>query len=86
MPLYVGCLAGIAEIDYGVAMSMLLRHITRYVTQKIASDPQAKEKAIKVAHGVVDEAKQIAKQEDRAYAAGRAVRRAFDKLLSDRRD
>ena len=65
-------------------MSMLLRRIARYVTQKVASDPDAKEKAIKLAHDVVDEAKQIAKEDDRAYAAGRAVRRAFNKLLSGR--
>ena len=65
-------------------MSMLLRQIARYVAEKVASDPEAKEKAIKVAHDVVDEAKQIAKQDDRAYAAGRACRRALDKMLSDR--
>lgn len=65
-------------------MSILLRKIARYVAQKAASDPQAREKAAKVARGVVEEAKQIAKEEDRAYAAGRAFRRAFDKLQSGR--
>ena len=78
------CLAEIAPISYHIDMSMMLRQIARYVTQKAASDPEAKEKAIKAAHVVVDEAKQIAKQDDRAYAAGRAVRRAFNKLLSGR--
>ena len=65
-------------------MSVLLRQIARYVTQKAASDPEAGEKAIKAARGVVVEATQIAKEDDRAYAAGRALRRAFDKLQSNR--
>ena len=73
-----------AQIRYRVAMSMLLRQIARYVAQKAASDPEAKEKAIKAAQVVADEAKHIAKEDDRAYATGRAVRRAFDRLLSDR--
>ncbi len=65
-------------------MSVLLRQIARYVAQKAASDPHARDKAVSVARGVVTEAKQIAKQEDRAYAAGRALRRALDKLQSRR--
>ncbi len=65
-------------------MSLLLRQIARYVAQKAASDPQARDKAVSVARGVVAEAKQIAKQDDRAYAAGRALRRALDKLQSNR--
>ncbi len=63
---------------------MLLRKIARMVAQKAASDPQAPEKAVKVAHAVVPEAQQIARQDDRAYAAGRAFRRAFDKFHNDR--
>ena len=65
-------------------MSMLLRQIARYAAQKVASDPVAKEKAIKAAHAVADQAKQIAKEDDRAFAAGQACRRAFDKLLSNK--
>ena len=65
-------------------MSVLLRQIARNIAQKATSDPEAREKVVKAARGVVEEAKQIAKEDDRAYAAGRAFRRAFDKLLSNR--
>lgn len=65
-------------------MSLLLSKLARFVAQKAAADPHAREKAVKVARSVVHEAKQIAGQEDRAYAAGRAFRKAFDKLQNDR--
>lgn len=65
-------------------MSVLLRQIARYVAQKAASDPEAREKVVRAARGVVEEAKQIAKEDDRAYAAGRAFRRAIDKLQSNK--
>ncbi len=65
-------------------MSPLLRHIGRYVAQKLASDPRAREKAAKVASVVVGEASQIVRGEDRAREAGRAVRRAMNKLQGNR--
>ncbi len=65
-------------------MSLLLRHIGRYAAQKLASDPRAREKAAKVVSAVVGEARQIARGEDRARAAGRALRRAMNKLQGDR--
>jgi hypothetical protein len=61
-------------------MAFLLRHIARYAAQKIASDPMAREQATRAAHSLVREAKKIAADEDRARAAGRAVRRAMKKL------
>ncbi len=61
-------------------MSFLLRHIARYAAQKLASDPRVREKAAKAARVVVGEARQIARGEDRARAAGRALRRALNKL------
>ena len=61
-------------------MSSILRHIGRYAAQRLASDPQARERAAKVASAVVKEAKQIAHEQDRARAAGQAVRRAMNKL------
>ena len=64
-------------------MSFLLRHIASYVAQKLASNPQAREKAARVARVVVGEAKQIARREDKARAAGRALRRAMNKLQGD---
>lgn len=78
------CLAKIAAIGYCAGMSVLLRQITRYVAQKAASNPEVRERAVKIGRGVVEEAKQIAKEDDRAYAAGRAFRRAFDKLPNNR--
>lgn len=65
-------------------MSFFLRNIGRYAAQKLASDPRAREKATKVASALVNEAKQIAREEDRARAAGRAVRRAMNKLQGNR--
>ncbi len=61
-------------------MSFLQRHIARYAAQKLASDPRAREKAAKAARVVVGEARQIARREDRARAAGRALHRAMNKL------
>ncbi|MCH9053194.1 MAG: hypothetical protein IIA72_19395 [Proteobacteria bacterium] len=65
-------------------MSFLLRHIARYAAQKLPSHPWAREKAAKAARVVVGEARQIARGEDRARAAGRALRRAMNKLQGDR--
>ena len=65
-------------------MSLLLRHIGRYAAQKLASDPWARKTAAKIASVVVAEASQIARGEDRARAAGRALRRAMNKLQGDR--
>ncbi len=65
-------------------MSFLLRHIARYAAQNLTSNPRVKEKAVKAARVVADEARQIARGEDRARAAGRALRRAMKKLQGDR--
>jgi hypothetical protein len=67
-------------------MSPLLRNIGRYVAQKLASDPRAREQAAKVARTVIDETKQIAREDDRAQAAGRAVRRAMNRLQRNRQN
>ena len=64
-------------------MSFLLRHIARYVAQKLASNPLAREKAAEVARVVVGEARQIARGKDKTRAAGRALRRAMNKLKGD---
>ncbi len=64
-------------------MSFLLRHISRYAAQKLASDPRVREKAAEVARGVVDEARHIAREKDKARAAGRVVRRLMNKLDGD---
>ena len=58
-------------------MSFLLRHIARYAAQKLTSNPRARETAAKAARVVVDEARHIARE------AGRALRRAMNKLKGD---
>ena len=63
---------------------MLLRQLARYVVRKAASDPVIRERAVHIARGVVDEARQIAGKEDRALATGQAVRRAWEKLREGR--
>ena len=64
-------------------MSFLVRHIARYTAQKLASNPRGREKATGVARVVGGEARQISREEDRAQAAGRALRRAMKKLQGD---
>ncbi len=61
-------------------MSFVLRNMARYVAQKLASNPQVRETAAKAARVAVDEAKEIAGRDDKAFATGRAVRRAMNKL------
>ena len=65
-------------------MSILLRQIARYIVQQAASNPRVREKILKAARGVVAETKQIAKKDNRAQAAGQALRRAYEKLRSNR--
>ncbi len=61
-------------------MSFILRNVARYAAQKLATNPQVRETAAKAARAVADEASQIARGEDKALNAGRAVRRAMNKL------
>ncbi len=61
-------------------MSFLLRNVARYAAQKLASDPRVRDSAAKAARVVVVEAQQIVRREDKALNAGRAVRRAMNKL------
>lgn len=76
-------LALLSRIRYPAAMSILLRQFARHMVQKIAADPAAREKAARVAQGVAKEAKHIAGKQNRAYEAGRAVRRALNKLKDE---
>ncbi len=54
-------------------MSFLLRNIARYAAQKLVSNPRARETAAKAARVVVDEARQIARREDKARADKRIL-------------
>ncbi len=64
-------------------MSLLLRQIARYAAQKLAANPKVREKAAEAARVAVDETRKIAREEDRARAAGRALRRALNKVRDD---
>lgn len=59
---------------------MNLRTLARFAIQKVASDPKARAKAEEAARVFADEAKQVAHEKDRAYAAGKAFRRTLNKL------
>jgi len=72
------------HLVYDAEMSPLLSKIARYVVQREASDPRAGEKVAKVALGVAAESKLIAGENDRANAAGRALRRAIQKSQGNR--
>ena len=65
-------------------MSFLFGKIARYIAHKAATDPETRDKAIRAARIVVEEARQIAKEDDRARAAGRALRRALKGKPSNR--
>ncbi len=64
-------------------MSVLFRHIARYIARRVASDPRTREKMARATRGVVEEARRIAGKKDRAHAAGQAVRRALRKFSRD---
>ncbi len=64
-------------------MSFLVRQIARYAVKKLASNSRAREKAAEVARAIGSEAKHIVGEEDRARAAGRALRRAVKKIQGD---
>jgi predicted transcriptional regulator len=61
-------------------MANLLRNAARFAVRKLASDPAMRAKANGIAREIVTEAKQVYRDPDRPYAAGRAVRRALDRL------
>lgn len=65
-------------------MSPLISKFARYMVQKAASDPEAREKMTRVAKRVAREAGEVARQDDRAYAAGKAFRRILGEVRGDR--
>jgi len=66
-------------------MAVWFNHIIRFAAQRIVAHPEVREKAAEAARTVVDEARLIAQDEDRARAAGRAFRRALNGLKGERR-
>jgi hypothetical protein len=65
-------------------MSLWLNRIARYAARRIVFDPRARDVARKAARDVADEARLVVRDDDPARAAGRAVRRALNKLQNDR--
>ncbi len=66
-------------------MAFLMRQLARMAARKIANDPVVREKATQAARKVAGEARQIAREEDKARAAGRAFRRFLNSLEDDSR-
>ena len=64
-------------------MSFLIRRALRFAAQKVASDPRAREKAGEYARLISDEVRTISRDEDRARAAGRSVRRLMKHWQKD---
>lgn len=65
-------------------MPLFLRQIARYAAQKLASDPRTREKASKITRAAVNQAKEIASDDDKARAVGRAFRRAIKGVQGDK--
>ncbi len=65
-------------------MAVWFNHLVRFAAQRLAANPEVQQKAAETARTVVDEARLIVNDEDRARAAGRAFRRALNGLKGDR--
>ena len=65
-------------------MSLLLKNLARHVVRKVAAHPRSRELAAEAAQKAADEIRQIARDEDPAYAAGRSVRRMMNALQRPR--
>ena len=61
-------------------MVLMISRFARYAARRIAANPKARDMAVKAAKGIADEAKSVAKEEDKARAAGRSVRRLVKSL------
>ena len=63
---------------------MLLSRLLRLAAQRIATSPQARNAAARVAQELAGEARLIARDKDKARAAGRSVRRVLGRLQGER--
>lgn len=63
-------------------MSLALKTLAKFAIKKLATSPEARQKATKIAQTVAQEAKQIGGQDDRV----RAVGKAFSKTLRTFKD
>lgn len=69
-------------------MVLMISRLARYAARHIVANPRARDLASRAAKGIADEAKVVAKEEDKARAAGRSVRRLAKRLRAsgDTRD
>jgi hypothetical protein len=61
-------------------MSPVFSRILRMAAQRIAADPRVRSAAARAAREAADEVRVIAREKDKARAAGRSVRRALARL------
>ena len=64
-------------------MSIFLNRIIRLAAQKVAANPKVRSAAARAAREAAGEAKVIARDKNKARAAGRSVRRMLGKLRDD---
>lgn len=64
-------------------MSPLISRLAREAFRRLAADPRVRAKAAEVGKVVADEARTVVREKDRAYAAGRSVRRAMKRLKGE---
>jgi hypothetical protein len=67
-------------------MSIFYSRIVRMAAQKILLDPRVRSAASRAAREAASEIKVIAREKDKARAAGRSLRRALGKLQGGRDD
>jgi hypothetical protein len=67
-------------------MSFVLNRLFRYAARRVVFAPRARNAVVGLVRSAAGEAKLIAGDQDKARAAGRSVRRALNRLRSDRED
>jgi hypothetical protein len=65
-------------------MSIIFSRILRFAAQKALLNPQVRSAAAKAAKEAAGEVKTIAREKDKARAAGRSVRRVLGRLQGQR--
>ena len=65
-------------------MTVFISRILRMAAQRIAMDPRVRSAAARAAREAADEVRLIAREKDKARAAGRSVRRALGRLQGSR--
>lgn len=64
-------------MPYIESMALAFKTLAKMAIQKLASDPEMRQKAVKTAEVVAQEAGNIVKEKDKAHAAGKAFSRVM---------